>query len=83
MTLLLLEALGAMLLLVLIVWWTMFSGRKGGEPVADDTQEPAVTPVTSTSSIETPIPITTKDTSNCGTGLPASSVSTKADQAQT
>ncbi len=32
MTLLLLEALGAMLLLVLIVWWTMFSGRQGGEP---------------------------------------------------
>jgi hypothetical protein len=32
MTLILLEALGALLLLVLIVWWTMFSGRKGGEP---------------------------------------------------
>ena len=31
MVLLLLEALGAGLLLVLIVWWTMFSGRKGGE----------------------------------------------------
>ena len=31
MSLILLEALGAMLLLVLIVWWTMFSGRKGGE----------------------------------------------------
>lgn len=31
MTLLLLEALGALLLLVLIVWWTMFSGRRGGE----------------------------------------------------
>lgn len=30
----LLEALGALLLLVLIVWWTMFSGRKGGEPPA-------------------------------------------------
>ncbi|MDB5850752.1 MAG: hypothetical protein JWP29_4504 [Rhodoferax sp.] len=34
MVLLLLEALGAGLLLVLIVWWTMFSGRKGGEPPA-------------------------------------------------
>ena len=32
MTLLLLEALGAMVLLILIVWWTMFSGRKNGEP---------------------------------------------------
>jgi hypothetical protein len=31
MTLLLLEALGAMVLLVFIVWWTMFSGRKKGE----------------------------------------------------
>jgi hypothetical protein len=31
MTLLLLEALGALVLLVFIVWWTMFSGRKGGE----------------------------------------------------
>jgi hypothetical protein len=26
-----LEALGAFLLLVFIVWWTMFSGRKKGE----------------------------------------------------
>ena len=31
MVLLLLEALGAMLLLIFIVWWTMFSGRKNGE----------------------------------------------------
>ncbi len=31
MWLILLEALGALLLLVLIVWWTMFSGRKKGE----------------------------------------------------
>jgi hypothetical protein len=31
MTLLLLEALGALVLLVFIVWWTMFSGRKKGE----------------------------------------------------
>ncbi len=31
MRLLLLEALGALVLLLLIVWWTMFSGRKGGE----------------------------------------------------
>ncbi len=29
--LLLLEALGALLILLLIVWWTMFSGRKRGE----------------------------------------------------
>ncbi len=32
MGLILLEALGALLILVIIVWWTMFSGRKGGEP---------------------------------------------------
>jgi hypothetical protein len=31
MTVLFLEALGALLLLVFIVWWTMFSGRKKGE----------------------------------------------------
>jgi hypothetical protein len=31
MGLIVLEALGALLLLVLIVWWTMFSGRKNGE----------------------------------------------------
>ena len=31
MGLILLEALGALVLLILIVWWTMFSGRKNGE----------------------------------------------------
>lgn len=31
MGLILLEALGAGLVLILIVWWTMFSGRKKGE----------------------------------------------------
>ena len=31
MSLILLEALGALLLLLLIVWWTMFSGRHKGE----------------------------------------------------
>jgi len=31
MALLLLEALGALLILLLIVWWTMFSGRHKGE----------------------------------------------------
>ncbi len=35
MTLIVLEALGALLLLVLIVWWTMFAGRKKGEPPRD------------------------------------------------
>ncbi|MDB5946985.1 MAG: hypothetical protein JWQ33_2011 [Ramlibacter sp.] len=38
MRLILLEALLAMVLLVAIVWWTMFSGRKGGEPPADDSE---------------------------------------------
>ena len=32
MGLILLEALAALVVLVLIVWWTMFAGRKGGEP---------------------------------------------------
>jgi cbb3-type cytochrome oxidase subunit 3 len=31
MELLLLEAFGALALLIAIVWWTMFSGRKKGE----------------------------------------------------
>jgi hypothetical protein len=39
MTLLLLEALGALVLLVFIVWWTMFSGRKKGELPAHAEQE--------------------------------------------
>jgi hypothetical protein len=37
MTLVILEALGAGVLLVGIVWWTMFSGRRGGERVEDRT----------------------------------------------
>ena len=42
MTLLLLEALGALLLL-LIVWWTMFSGRERGElPQQPDKDTPSV-----------------------------------------
>jgi hypothetical protein len=42
MGLLLLEALGALLILLGIVWWTMFSGRKKGEPPrqkSDDTDK--------------------------------------------
>jgi hypothetical protein len=39
MALLLLEALGALLLLVFIVWWTMFSGRRNGE--LKDAEQPA------------------------------------------
>ncbi len=36
MLLILLEALLALVLLAFIVWWTMFSGRKKGEPLRDD-----------------------------------------------
>ena len=36
MLLILLEALLALGLLVLIVWWTMFSGRPKGEPPSGD-----------------------------------------------
>ena len=35
MALILLEALLALLVLLLIVWWTMFSGRKKGELVSE------------------------------------------------
>ena len=38
MSLLLLEALGAMVVLIFIVWWTMFSGRKNGE-MKDESKE--------------------------------------------
>ena len=40
MTLLLLEALGAGLIFVAIIWWTMFAGRKGGELPPDETPSP-------------------------------------------
>jgi hypothetical protein len=43
MSLLLLEAFGAMVILLLIVWWTMFSGRNKGElaPPLEDTETKA------------------------------------------
>ncbi len=54
MILFLLEALAALLLLIFIVWWTMFSGRKKGElpdevqreqaPEATDRTPPQDTP---------------------------------------
>jgi hypothetical protein len=43
MSLLLLEALGALLLLILIVWWTMFSGRDKGELMPPPVAEPEKT----------------------------------------
>lgn len=40
MGLILLEALLALVVLIAIVWWTMFSGRKKGElPPPDDGQD--------------------------------------------
>ncbi|WP_203422291.1 hypothetical protein [Acidovorax sp. ST3] len=48
MGLILLEALLALVVLVAIVWWTMFSGRKGGELQApqssDDDKQPPRSP---------------------------------------
>lgn len=47
MVLLFLEALGALILLLFIVWWTMFSGRKNGElkdDAEDDPQDPGGRP---------------------------------------
>jgi hypothetical protein len=40
MWLILLEALGALVILVLIVWWTMFSGRSKGERPGDPPDDP-------------------------------------------
>lgn len=52
MILLVLEALGALALLVLIVWWTMFSGRERGElppePGPQSGTQPAPPPETET-----------------------------------
>lgn len=45
MTVILLEALGALVLLVLIVWWTMFSGRKKGELPGQHDAAPPQAPV--------------------------------------
>jgi hypothetical protein len=39
MTLLLLEALGAGLLFIGIIWWTMFSGRPDGDPPSVSEQD--------------------------------------------
>jgi hypothetical protein len=39
MWVILLEALAALVLLVFIGWWTLFSGRKRGVRVADDPPE--------------------------------------------
>ena len=39
MLVILLEALLALAVLVFIVWWTMFSGRKGGEPPGRDEEK--------------------------------------------
>ena len=36
MWVILLEALGALLIFVFIIWWTMFSGRRGGERIDDE-----------------------------------------------
>jgi len=44
MTLIFLEALAALSALVLIVWWTMFSGRKGGEPDEGPQEKPGIPP---------------------------------------
>lgn len=61
MGLILLEALLALVLLVAIVWWTMFSGRKGGELQAppagpDATPDAAPAPPPATDSERPPAP---------------------------
>jgi hypothetical protein len=44
MALLLLEAFGALVILLLIVWWTMFSGRRKGE-LSNETDREEAKPV--------------------------------------
>ncbi|WP_407926744.1 hypothetical protein [Aquabacterium fontiphilum] len=38
MWLIVLEAMAALAVLLFLVWWTMFSGRRNGEPVVDEPQ---------------------------------------------
>ncbi len=54
MGLILLEAFGALVLLLLIVWWTMFSGRVKGELPAPPDAEPARQPAAGTGAASTP-----------------------------
>lgn len=44
MTLILLEALAALVLLLFIVWWTMFSGRNKGELPGHHEDAPSAPP---------------------------------------
>ena len=50
MGLILLEALLALVILIAIVWWTMFSGRKKGEPAHLAAPEPLQQPTQQTKS---------------------------------
>jgi len=57
MLLLLLEALGAGLLFIAIIWWTMFSGRPKGElpsQLQDGEQAPAASPAKPDADAHTP-----------------------------
>lgn len=40
MLILILEALAALAIFLLLVWWTMFSGRRKGELPPDEEQDP-------------------------------------------
>ena len=40
MGLILLEALLALVVLAVIVWWTMFAGRRKGEPPREEPRDP-------------------------------------------
>jgi len=44
MLLIFLEAMLALVLFLLLIWWTMFSGRKGGELHRDADEAPAAKP---------------------------------------
>ncbi len=41
MWLIVLEAVGALAVLVFVVWWTMFAGRRGGELPPDEGDQDA------------------------------------------
>jgi hypothetical protein len=56
MWILLLEALAAGAILIGIVWWTMFSGRKGGERIDEPNSADEAAPGQSTERPQEPPP---------------------------
>ena len=77
MTLILLEALGAGLLLVFIVWWTMFSGR----PLDPPAEPPAPPQPPDTAGAAQPLALGTAETPQQSSGAVADRAASGGDSA--